>query len=234
MGIDQDERRRQRKVDRGQKPKHPYAAIEHRILGSHAFESLTGNAAKLLMLLAGQITPAKNNGRLKTSPAVIPRHVMAEHTVSRATSELIAHGLIYRTCGREYDAKTGRGKAALYALTWVELTKQADGLHLHGFNPRAWQEYRSENKKPPAEMQSNHSNSGIYAPSTTANLAGVPPPKIARQKLLVPVHDDITSPSKVDSTTTTRASAEDNWLQGTRAYLGRFGLRAGPQVVVLP
>lgn len=214
MGIDQKELQRRRSVDKPKRLRHPYAAIDHRVIDSEAFQSLTGNAVKLLLLMLRQLHAGGNNGRLKTSATAVPRSVMAEHTISRATNELIAHGLIYRSCGREYDTKSGRGMAALYAVTWLPLTKQTEGLHLAGFVLDAWKRWEGEIKNPPAKMQCYYGKNGIYAAESTAEPAVVHPPKIARQKLLVPVvHDD--------------------WVHACREYVGRYGLAAGPKSIEL-
>ena len=55
-------------VRRGQSPrkvstKHPYAAIEHRVIDSPAYADLTFSARSLLVLIARQLS-RDNNGRL--------------------------------------------------------------------------------------------------------------------------------------------------------------------------
>lgn len=46
--------------------KHPYAAIEHRVIDSPAYADLTHSACRLLSLLARQLTK-ENNGNLQAT-----------------------------------------------------------------------------------------------------------------------------------------------------------------------
>ena len=86
---------------RGQSPRktsirHPYAAIEHRVIDSPAYADLTFSARSLLILIARQLGK-DNNGRLQATFSYMRRFGFSENTLSRAIQELIAHGLICRT-----------------------------------------------------------------------------------------------------------------------------------------
>lgn len=76
--------------------KHPYAAIEHRVIDSSAYVALTFSARALLIELSRQLTK-DNNGHLQATYSYMGRHGFSENTLSRATAELIKHGMISRT-----------------------------------------------------------------------------------------------------------------------------------------
>jgi len=72
--------------------KHPYAAIEHRVIDSPAYAELTFSARALLVQLARQLTKS-NNGHLQCTFTDMQRFGFSVNTLSRATHELITHGL---------------------------------------------------------------------------------------------------------------------------------------------
>jgi len=76
--------------------KHPYAAIEHRVIDSPAYADLTFSARSLLVLIARQLTK-NNNGHLQATFTYMERFGFSVNTLSRATHELITHGFIYKT-----------------------------------------------------------------------------------------------------------------------------------------
>lgn len=127
---------------------HPYAAIEHRVIDSAAFADLTPNAAKVLLLLARQVTMGKdsrlNNGHLQATSSFLKKYgIGSEHTVQSALEQLISHGLIYRTKSH------GANKVwARYALTWLPI-QDREGLYLDGFKACAWRDWEPEEKKAP-------------------------------------------------------------------------------------
>lgn len=125
--------------------KHPYAAIEHRVIDAPAFADLKLSAQLLLLLLARQLTK-DNNGHLQASFAWCKKYgIGSEHTLRNAIAELISHGFIYRTCSH------GANRAwARYAVTWLPI-KQRDGLFLSGFVSCAWRNWKSTEKKHPAK-----------------------------------------------------------------------------------
>lgn len=121
--------------------KHPYAAIEHRVIDSPAFADLKPTAQILLLLLARQLTK-DNNGHLQASFKWCQRYgIGSEHTLRDAIASLIAHGFIYRA--RSHGAN---GAWAKYAVTWLPI-KQRDGLFLDGFISCAWRNWEPPMKK---------------------------------------------------------------------------------------
>ncbi|MER2539871.1 MAG: hypothetical protein ABTQ26_11585 [Azonexus sp.] len=104
--------------------KHPYAAIEHRVLDSAAYTALPFSAQSLLMMLARQLN-GKNNGRLQATATYLQPRGFSDNTVTRGIADLIAAGLIYRTrCGGFHQGPS------LYAVTWLSIGSQRDGLFL--------------------------------------------------------------------------------------------------------
>jgi hypothetical protein len=140
--------------------KHPYTAIEHRVMDSEAFADLSSSAVRLLLVLARQLTK-DNNGQLQCAFSYCRRYGFgSEHTLQAAIAELIDHGFIYRS------RSSGANKVwAKYAVTWLPIGKNRDGLFLDGFMPCAWQHWKppDEKKAPrkncrkrPAETAGNH------------------------------------------------------------------------------
>lgn len=141
MGTDRTEYLR-----RGQSPgktttKHPYAAIEHRVIDSPAFADLRPSSVLLLLLMTRQLTK-ENNGHLHAAFKWCSKYgIGSEHTLRDAIAQLIAYGLIYRT--RSHGAN---GAWAKYAVTWLPI-KQREGLFLAGFTPNAWRDWKPTEKK---------------------------------------------------------------------------------------
>lgn len=128
--------------------KHPYAAIEHRVIDSPAYASLTFSARALLVLLTRQLSK-DNNGHLQATYSYMRRFGFdSERTISRCVKELVATGLICRTrCGGYQQG------ASQYAVTWLPI-KNRQGLFLDGFQSCAWRDWVPTDKKiPPAKMQ---------------------------------------------------------------------------------
>lgn len=122
--------------------KHPYAAIEHRVLDSPAYAALTFSARSLLTMLARQLTKS-NNGRLQATYKYLqPYGFDSDNTISRGIKDLIAAGLIYRTrCGGFHQGPS------LYAVTWLSIGSQREGLFLHGCKVCAWRDWQPPEKK---------------------------------------------------------------------------------------
>lgn len=138
---------------RGQTPKkgptrHPYAAIEYRVIDSPAYADLGFSARSLLQLLARQLTKPNNNGHLQATHSYMSRFGFSDRTLTRAIKELIAHGFVYRTrCGGYQQG------ASQYAVTWLGIDNRT-GLFLDGFLPCAWRHWKpSEKKSPPANLR---------------------------------------------------------------------------------
>ena len=124
--------------------KHPYAAIEHRVIDSPAYADLSHSACRLLTLLARQLTRENNNGHLQASFAWCKKRGFgSEHTLRDAIADLIAHGFIYRT--RSHGANKAWAK---YAVCWLSI-KNSESLFLAGFKLYAWRDW-----EPPKEKSS--------------------------------------------------------------------------------
>jgi len=151
--------------------KHPYAAIEHRVIDSPAYADLTFSARSLLVLLTRQLTK-NNNGHLQATLTYMHRFGFSNRTLARAIKELIVHGMVYRSRMGGYQ----KG-ASQFAVTWLSITNR-EGLFLEGFKPCAWRDWEpAKNKIPPpqnypplrAKMESYHPIQGTNLP-----LAGMP------------------------------------------------------------
>ncbi len=157
-------------IRRGPSPRplrHPYAAIEHRVIDSDAYADLTFSARSLLVLITRQLNK-DNNGRLQATYSYLKRFgFTSEHTLSRAIGELIAHGMIYRTRSGGYQQG-----AAQYAVTWLPICKMREGLYLDGFKACAWRDWQPDEKKiPPQKMQETNCKKGILTGTPTAKNA---------------------------------------------------------------
>lgn len=123
--------------------RHPYAAIEHRVIDSEAFRDLKPSAVLVLLLMCRQLNGG-NNGQLQATYAYMRTHgIGSEHTLQDAIRQLISHGLIYRT--RSHGAN---GAWARYAVTWLPIQDTSD-LFLAGFRACAWRDWTPHGKKPP-------------------------------------------------------------------------------------
>lgn len=134
--------------------KHPYAAIEHRVIDSPAYADLTFSARSLLQLFARQLSK-DNNGHLQATHSYLERFGFSDRTLTRGVKELIAHGFIYRTrCGGYQQG------ASQYAVTWLKVTRR-DGLFLDGFILCGWRHWEpAENKSPPANLRYSNRKNG--------------------------------------------------------------------------
>jgi hypothetical protein len=146
--IDRAEATRRGSSSRKTSTKHPYAAIDHRVLDSPAYADLTFSARSLLIMFVRQLTK-DNNGHLQATYTYLRRYGFdSERTIGRCVKELIAHGIIYRSRIGGYQQG-----ASQYAVTWLSIVKR-QGLFLDGFQPCAWRDWKPEDKKtPPAKMQ---------------------------------------------------------------------------------
>jgi hypothetical protein len=147
MAIDRHEAKTRGQMPKKGSTKHPYAAIEHRVIDCPAYADLTFSARSLLQLLARQLSK-DNNGHLQATHSYMERFGFSDRTLTRATKELISHGFVYRTrCGGYQQG------ASQYAVTWLSITKR-ENLFIDGFLPCAWRHWEaSENKTPPAKLR---------------------------------------------------------------------------------
>lgn len=152
------------------KIKHPYAAIEHRVIDSAAFADLTPSATTLLLLIARQLSK-NNNGHLQATYSYLKRFGIGESTITRCVAELITHGFIYRS--RSGGFHQG---AARYAVTWLSITNK-EGIFLQGFKPFAWRDWKPIEKKspPPKTTLASREDDGWTGSATAKNNASCPP-----------------------------------------------------------
>ncbi|MBU1691813.1 MAG: hypothetical protein KJ958_10545 [Gammaproteobacteria bacterium] len=159
--------------------KHPYAAIDHRVLDSPAYADLMHSSCRVLMLFARQLN-GKNNGQLQaTFSWCKKRGIGSEHTLSDALADLIAHGLICRTRSH------GANKAwARYAVCWLPITNR-EGLFLAGFNPNGWRDWKpAEKKSSPQKVQDQSSRKCSFNNDIPAESAGSRPAESADYELI--------------------------------------------------
>lgn len=169
--------------------KHPYAAIEHRVIDSPAYASLSFSARSLLVLLTRQLTK-DNNGHLQASFKWCKKYGFgSEHTLREAIADLTEHGFICRT--RSHGAN---GAWARYAVTWLPITKRAE-LFLAGFVSCAWREWQPVNKKSSRQKVLDQSGRKCsFTAELPAESAGSAPAKTADYEL-IPCRGDVSAPS---------------------------------------
>ncbi len=168
---------------------HPYAAIEHRVLDSPAYAALTFSARSLLTMLTRQLTKS-NNGRLQATYKHLQRYGFdSDNTISRGIKDLIAAGLIYRTrCGGFHQGPS------LYAVTWLPIGSQRDGLFLAGFKACAWRDWQpDENKTPPPKLRTVSRKNEERTIATAAKNAVVSTPKTADYEFVPVVEERATT-----------------------------------------
>lgn len=164
---------------KGTATRHPYAAVEHRVLDSPAYADLSFSARSLLILMARQLT-RDNNGHLHAAfKWCKPYGFGSEHTLRAAIAELISHGFIHRT--RSHGAN---GAWAKYAVTWLPIKKR-DGLFLGSFESCAWRTWEPSHKKSSRQKVPDQSSRKCsFTPEIPAESAGNPPAKSADNELI--------------------------------------------------
>lgn len=168
MAVDKSEqfRRGQPSAKKGS-VKHPFAAVEHRVIDSPAFADMKPTAQTMLLLLARQLTK-DNNGHLQATYSWCKRYgIGSEHTLRNAIAELVSHGFLYRA--RSHGAN---GAWAKYALTWLPITKK-DDLFLAGFVPMAFRNWTPIDKKTtPQKVLDGSGRNCSFTPELPAETAG--------------------------------------------------------------
>ena len=158
--------------------KHPYAAIEHRVIDSPAYADLTFSARSLLVLITRQLTK-DNNGHLQATFTYMERFGFSVNTLSRATHELIAHGFIYKTKSGGFHQG-----AAQFAVTWLAV-KNTQGIFMIGFKSCAWRDWLpSEKKSRPQKMMAHSIKNGELTTSTRPKSEAIPHPKSEHNELI--------------------------------------------------
>lgn len=159
--------------------RHPFAAIEHRVIDAPAFADLTPSAVKVLLLIARQLS-RDNNGRLQATYSYMKRFQVSENTLSRCIAELIAHGFVYRTRSGGYQQG-----AAQYAVTWLPLTKDTSGLFARGFKSCAWRDWEAPQKKTrPPKLREDSLKNGEWTAPAPPKIEAVSPPNFEDIELL--------------------------------------------------
>ncbi len=157
--------------------KHPYAAIEHRVIDSPAYADLTYAARSLLVLITRQLTKS-NNGHLQATFTYMQRFGFSVNTLSRATHELITHGMIYKTKSGGFHLG-----AAQFAVTWLTISNKA-GIYLQGFQPFAWRDWQpSEKKCRPPKLGVYSIKNGEQTPQALPKTEADTPPKSEHNEL---------------------------------------------------
>ena len=200
--------------------KHPYAAIEHRVIDSPAYADLSHSACRLLTLMVRQLTK-DNNGHLQASFTWCkPRGIGSEHTLQNAIADLIAHGFIYRTRSH------GANKVwARYAVTWLPITKR-DGLFLAGFVSCAWRNWQPPQKKSSRQkVQEQSGRKCSFTNENPAESAGSTPAESADYELYpgrgdLSAHSEQRKPARA-MPNIFRQPPVDSWFHTSRNYAWR-------------
>ncbi len=141
MGVDQNESKRRRAVDKPKlSTKHPIAALEKRVIDSDALADCRASSWAVLLLFARNLDKGRN-GHTFVSQEDAARHGVEKKTFYRALIELQSHGFIFAT------GRGGHGRCGTFALTWLPLSKDTKGLHIENFKPCAWRDWVPAPKK---------------------------------------------------------------------------------------
>lgn len=168
MGADAYERRNRGGADRPKTPsKHPIAAIEKRVIDSEAFAALPPSAVCVLLLLARNLDKGRN-GHCFVSADDAERHGIDRKTLYRQLKNLVTTGFIFPT------SRGGNGRCSTYALTWLPLSKDTNGLRVDNFRPCAWRDWKAPagDKKRLFRVGKKSSERGQKRVKTPASLDG--------------------------------------------------------------
>lgn len=204
--IDRAEQQHRRgyQTPRKASTKHPYAAIEHRVIDSPAYADLKPTAKVLLLLLARQLTKS-NNGHLQATFEWCKRYgIGSEHTLRDAIAELIAHGLIYRTKSH------GANRVwANYAVTWLPIPEKG-GLFLDGWKQLAWRDWLpSEKKAHGRKCRTTPAESAVSAPTFRQKVQEVRGQKLQGMNLM-PCSSDMQASIRAVPARQTRSPSYSN------------------------
>ncbi|CAH1903703.1 conserved hypothetical protein [Candidatus Nitrotoga sp. HW29] len=162
--------------------KHPYAAIEHRVIDSLAYADLSFSARSLLVQIVRQVTVPNNNGHLQATSTYMKPFGFSVNTLTRATQELITHGFIYKTKSGGFHQG-----AAQFAVTWLSVTNTR-GIFMQGFKACAWRDWQPEQKKSrPPKVSAYSLKNDELTRATTPKSEAIPPPKSEHIEL-VPIY----------------------------------------------
>jgi len=101
------------------KPTKSFAGIPRYIINHKTFKSLSGNEAKLLLLIAHQYN-GRNNGDITLAMSIMKEWFNSNTTLFRARDGLYKKGFIVINA---YGGRSTEGKKLphLYALTWLSI-----------------------------------------------------------------------------------------------------------------
>ncbi len=170
--------------------KHPYAAIEWRVIDCSAYADLTFSARALLVQIVRQLTKT-NNGHLQATFSDMERFGFSVNTLSRATHELIGHGFIYKT-------KVGgfHQGAAQFAVTWLSVTN-THGIFMQGFKSCAWRDWQPEKKTRAPKVNTHSIKNGEQTPPIDPKSDAIPCPK-SEHIVVVPIGGNVSACPAVD------------------------------------
>lgn len=178
--------------------KHPYAAIEWRVIDSLAYADLTFSARALLVQIARQLTKT-NNGHLQATFSDMGRFGFSVNTLSRTTHELITHGFIYKTKSGGFHQG-----AAQFAVTWLSVTN-TNGIFMQGFKSCAWRDWQPEKKSRAPKVRTYSLKNGERTEATTPKSEAMPHPKSEHIELM-PIGGDLSTHSSLRKSARATAS----------------------------
>jgi len=167
MSMDRVEQQRRGQTAQRKGNKHPFVALEHRVLDSPAFTDLKHSSVRVLLAITRQLT-RDNNGHLQATYSWCQRYgIGSDNTLTDAVADLIAHGFIYRT-----KSHGANGVWAKYAVTWLPV-KKSDGLFLAGFKMFAWRDWVMPDKNSlPQKLRTTYRKNCGLRDEATAETAG--------------------------------------------------------------
>ncbi len=113
---------------RKKESKQRYVGIPHSVVESEDFKQQSGNALKILMILASQYN-GRNNGDFSVTFKVAETHgIRSKSTLTRALKELQDKNLIVLT--RQGKFINPGGVCSLYAVTWQSIDECQGKLDL--------------------------------------------------------------------------------------------------------
>jgi hypothetical protein len=107
-----------------------FARLDHQLLNSRAYRSLTPNARALLVELE-MLNNGTNNGQIILSVAdAAARMGVSDHKAARAAfDELIAVGMIAMAKDAYFKTKVGERRAREWRLTWLAVPNKSGPTH---------------------------------------------------------------------------------------------------------
>lgn len=200
----------------------PFAPVDHLVIDSPAFADLTGEAVRVLLIIARQYD-GRNNGQLQATFSYCKdRGIGSKHTLKKAIAELINHGFIYRT--RSHGFEAGKNTWSRYAITWRPLCDRdkRKGLFVDGFLTNAWQKWPFDENSEGQKLHHPRGKKCTFIPPNGALSAPSRGAKTAPYELLA-INTVISEVSRFDYLTAElRKQAIKGRKQGSRKNLAFF------------